>query len=161
MDTTQQPTVQLTQEGYNEILSELKELKESKLPLAIDRVATARSFGDLSENAEYHAAREDLSLMEGRIQELENILVSAQIITPKKTAKNGKKAVSLGTRVRVKLGKKEHQFHLVGEFEADPKIGKISHQSPLGKALIGCAEGEQIEVEVPAGKVVYTIVEIE
>ena len=157
----QAPVVQLTREGYDEILAELTELRDIKRPLAIERVATARSFGDLSENSEYHAARDDLSFLEGRISELEAISLSAQIIQPVKTSKGGKKEVSLGSKVRVKNGDKDHLFHIVGEFEADPKEAKISHQSPLGKALIGQKEGSSVDFEVPAGKVTYTILEIE
>ena len=152
--------VQLTQEGYDQIVAELKELKEDKLPKAIARVATARSFGDLSENAEYQASREDLSFLEGKIAELEGIVAKAKVL-PASTKQGKKTEVDLGSMVTLKVGKAQHIFHIVGEWEANPQEKKISHQSPLGKALIGKKQGESVEVDVPAGKVKYTVVGIE
>jgi transcription elongation factor GreA len=153
--------VQLTQEGYDQILAELKELKEAKLPVAIQRVATARSFGDLSENAEYHAAREDLSFIEGRIAELEALVVNAKIITNGNGSSKTKGVVDLGSVVTVKVGKEKHVYHIVGEWEANPQEKKISHQSPLGKALLGKGKGEEVEIDVPAGKLKYVVVSVE
>jgi transcription elongation factor GreA len=149
--------VTLTQVGYDELLAELKEIKEDKLPKAIERVATARSFGDLSENSEYHAAREDLSFLEGRTAELEALLAKAKVIK----AKKGKQSnVSVGSTVTVHIGKAKHVYQIVGEWEANPKEKKISESSPLGKALIGKAVGEEIEVEAPAGKIKYKVADI-
>lgn len=157
--TVNQPqVVQLTQEGYDEIVAELKLLKEEKLPKAIQRVATARSFGDLSENAEYHAAREDLSFIEGRAAELEAIVVNAQII---KNGRKGKGTIDLGSKVTVKVGREKHIYHIVGEWEANPLEKKISHQSPLGKALLGKTKGDAVEITVPAGKLKYVVVSID
>ena len=144
----------LTKEGRQELEDELSELKEKKLPKISARVAKARSFGDLSENSEYSSAREDLAFIEGRIEEIEEILTRAQMI--KKTG--GKKAsVSLGSKVILKYRGKEHVYMVVGEWEADPKEKKISKDSPLGKALMGKKVGEKVTVEAPAGKVTYTI----
>ncbi len=149
--------VVLTQEGYDEIVTELTELKDVKLPVAIERVATARSFGDLSENSEYHAAREDLAFMEGRISELEVLVNKAKVVKTKK----GRTTVAIGSTVTVHIGKSKHTYKIVGEWEANPAEKKISESSPLGTALVGKKVGEEIEVEAPAGKVKYKIAEIE
>ena len=146
----------VTREGLEELKKELEELEKEKRPLVLDRVSQARAMVDLSENSEYTAAREELSLMDGRIEELQEILKNASLIEG-----HGKsKIVQLGSHVTVSIGNKREQFSLVGEWEADPKDKKISHESPLGKALIGKALGERVEVEAPAGKVSYTIVEV-
>lgn len=150
--------VSLTQDGYAELVAELKELKDNKLPAAIDRVARARDFGDLSENSEYQNARENLSFLEGRIEELEDLVSRAKIIKAKKTSK---KAVTLGSKVTVNGGGKTHTFTIVGEYEADPTEKKISHDSPLGKALLGKKIGEEVEYEAPVGKILYQIKRID
>lgn len=143
----------LTKDGFESLKQELETLKKDKLPAAIQRVAKAREFGDLSENSEYHAAREDHAWIQGRIEELEDILSQASVST-KKSA-NGE--VSVGSVVMVEINGTEHQFSIVGEWEADPTEKKISHESPLGQALVGKKVGDQAEVEAPAGKVIYTI----
>ncbi|OGJ22404.1 MAG: hypothetical protein A2804_00615 [Candidatus Pacebacteria bacterium RIFCSPHIGHO2_01_FULL_46_10] len=158
---TQQDDVQLTQEGHDQIVAELKELKEEKLPVAIQRVATARSFGDLSENAEYQSAREDLAFLEGKVSELEGIVSKAKILKNGKGGKSGNGMIDLGSMVTLKVGNSKHIYHIVGEWEANPLEKKISHQSPLGKALIGKKKGEAVEIDVPAGKLKYVIVGIE
>lgn len=149
----------VTREGLTELKHELEELNSVKRPQVLERVSQARSMGDLSENSEYTAAREELSLMDGRIEELADIIKSANLIDA--NHKKGKRAtVELGSSITVSVGGKKEEFSLVGEWEADPKNKKISHESPLGKALIGKSLGEKVEVEAPAGKVVYTIVGI-
>jgi len=150
------PQVHLTKEGHAEISSELKKLKDIKLPQAIERVSRARDFGDLSENAEYHSAREDLSFIEGRIEELEAILQRAILISDKSKAKS----VKLGSRVTVNAAGKKHTFTVVGEWEADPTNKKISHESPLGKALVGKKTGDKVKINAPAGKIHYQITKI-
>lgn len=147
----------LTQEGYDEIVAELTDFKNNKLQVAIDRVATARSFGDLSENSEYHAAREDLAFMEGRIAELEQLLSKAKVIK----AKKGRSSVGVGSTVTVHIGKIKHTYQSVGEWEANPAEKKISESSPLGKALLGKKEGEELEVDAPAGKIKYKVASIQ
>src|SRR3989344_8872823 len=112
--------VHLTKEGRDEIVAELAELRDEKLPKAIERVARARDFGDLSENAEYHSAREDLAFIEGRVEELEALLQRAQIIAARKTS-----SVKLGSKVTVNGNGKQHVFTVVGEWEADPANKKI------------------------------------
>jgi transcription elongation factor GreA len=149
---------QLTQEGYAEIEKELKELEEVKLPEVIKRVELARSYGDLSENSEYHSAKEDQELTETRIAELRGVLLNATIV--KHTTKTS--VVGMGSQVIAKTskGKSKMTLHIVGEFEADPKAGKISSASPLGKALMGKKKGDKVDVNVPAGVVTYEILEI-
>ncbi|MEK7458245.1 MAG: transcription elongation factor GreA [Patescibacteria group bacterium] len=155
--TTATQDIQLTQAGYDQIIVELMQLKEKKLPIAIQRVAIARSFGDLSENAEYHSAREDLSFIEGRIVELETLKANAKII---QSSKKSKGQVDLGSTVTLRVGKDKHVYHIVGEWEANPEEKKISHQSPLGKALLGKVKGDEIEIEAPAGKLKYVVLSV-
>jgi len=148
--------IQFTPAGLAQIQTELAELNGAKLTVAIERVARARDFGDLSENAEYHAAKEELSFIEGRIEELEGIILRAEVVESK--SKNG--AIDIGCKVTVTVGGKEHTYEIVGEWEADPLKKKISHTSPLGQALVGKKMGENVEFEAPAGKVVYQIKKI-
>ncbi len=152
--------IYVTQEGLEELKSELNELKKVKRPEVLDRVSQARAMGDLSENSEYTAAREELSLIDGRIEELEDMLKRAKIIEATDDGKGGK-IVKLGSRVNVTVGSKKELFTVVGEWEADPHERKISHESPLGKALIGKSAGEKVEVEAPAGKIMYHIESVE
>ena len=147
--------VSLTKQGYSELAEELRVLKEEKLPKAINRVAEARAHGDLSENSEYHSAREDLAFVEGRTDELETLVALAQIV--KKTRKS---FVDLGSKVTVKANGSNHTYDIVGEYEADPLKKKISHSSPLGKALSGKKVGEEVEFDAPVGKVIYMIEKI-
>jgi transcription elongation factor GreA len=148
-------TITMTQQGYDALVAELNDLKEVKSPAAIARLALARSYGDLSENAEYHSAKEDLAMLEGRISELEYLVAQAQVITTAPT--NGH--VSVGSQVLVELKGKDgsHVFHIVGEWEADPSQKKISEKSPLGQALVGKKAGDSVTVDIPAGKVIYKI----
>lgn len=149
----------VTKEGLEELKRELKSLSNEKRAQVLERVSAARSMGDLSENSEYTAAREELSLIDGRIEELADIIKSANLI--EENHKSGKGAtVELGSTITVAINGKKEDFNLVGEWEADPKAKKISHESPLGKALMGKAIGEKVEVEAPAGRVLYTIVSI-
>lgn len=151
----------LTQEGLEDLKKELKELTESKKPELIKRVARARDFGDLSENAEYTNAREELSFIDGRIVELEELMIKAKVIVEEKGGKNHRQAVVLGSKVTVSVNGTKHVFNVVGEWEADPANKKISHSSPLGKALLGKKSGDKVEVEAPAGKLIYTIIKID
>ena len=148
--------IQFTAQGLLEIKAELEALKTTKLPAAIERVARARDFGDLSENAEYHAAKEELSFIEGRVEELEGIILRSQVVKDKK--KND--SVGIGCKVTVSISGKEHTYEIVGEWEADPLKKKISHTSPLGQALVGKKKGEKVEFQAPAGKVIYQIKKI-
>lgn len=153
--------IYLTKDGLAEIQKEYDELTKKKRPEVLEMLSQARNQGDLSENAEYHAAKEELSFIDGRIDELEEMLKQV-IIIEEKISKNGKKTVvDLGATVTLQVAGKKHVYTVVGEFEADPAVQKISDQSPLGKALIGKTIGDKVEVEAPAGKVAYTVVSIE
>lgn len=143
----------LTSGGLKELKAELKQLVDEKRPQLIDRVAEARAHGDLSENSEYTAAREDLAFVEGRVDELEELIAKAKVI--QNTDSNGE--VILGCKVTVKVNEEEQTFEMVGEWEADPMEKKISHTSPLGMALLGKKQGDTVEIEAPAGKVKYLI----
>lgn len=151
--------IYLTKEGLQELKKEFEELSKIKRPDVLSRVSQARSMGDLSENAEYVAARDELSFIDGRIDELEELLKQAVLIV-ESGSKNSNHVVKLGSRVALTVKGKKEIFMVVGEWEADPKDKKISHESPLGKALIGKKVGEKVEVEAPAGKVLYTIVSV-
>jgi len=143
----------MTPVGYRQLVTELEQLEKDKLPTAIDRVAKAREFGDLSENAEYHSARDDLAALEGRIDELRDIITRVQVVDAKKSSDE----INLGSVVHVEANGSEHQFTIVGEWEADPSVRKISHESPLGKALMGKKAGDMVDVDAPAGKLTYKI----
>ncbi len=146
----------LTKEGLAELKAELAELISRRSAIAED-IASARSQGDLSENAEYHEAKEEQGRNEGRIEEIESILAGAEVIT---TPKNDHK-VRLGSKVSLKS---EHgntkEFQIVGTVEADPLNGKISDESPIGHALMGKKEGEEVEIKTPAEISLYKIVSI-
>lgn len=149
-------SVKVTKEGLEELKAELAELRDVKLPTVVKRVTTARAHGDLSENAEYHDAKEEQNLVETRISEIEDIVDRAQIV--KQTKSQSK--VGIGSTVtthREDKPKKTNMFYIVGEYEADPTEGKISAVSPLGKALIGKKVGETAKVEAPAGTILYKI----
>ncbi len=148
----------LTQQGLDDLKKEYDELLNNKRPEVVQRVAAAREMGDLSENAEYSAAREELAFIDGRIEELEELLKQVMVINNQDGTKGNQ--VKLGSTVTVKHSGKQTVYSVVGEWEADPAEKKISHESPLGKALIGKSVGEVVEVTAPAGKIAYTIVEI-
>lgn len=147
-----QKQYKLTSEGIAELEAELKNLQASRTDIA-DRIKSAREFGDLSENAEYSSARQEQERAEGRIAEIEHILKNAQLIAqPKK-----KNVVSLGNTVVLKNGKVEKVFTIVGSVEADPLDGKISDESPIGKALVGKKLDEEVEIKTPAETTKYRI----
>lgn len=147
-------SIKITITGLKALQDELKDLKDNRLPAVVKRVATARDFGDLAENAEYHAAREDHAWIQGRIEEIEHILTQAEVVK----SSNGKSVVAMGHQViLVTSDGQEHEFHIVGEWEADPMAKKISHESPLGQALVGKKVGETAQFEAPAGTISYTI----
>jgi transcription elongation factor GreA len=146
----------LTREGHQELSTELKALIDNR-PKIAEEIATARSQGDLAENAEYHAAKDEQSRQELRIEEIERILQNAEIIS----APNGISKVSLGSIVKLKgEAGKTKEFQVVGTVEADPLNGKISDESPIGKALIGKKEGEEVEIKTPAETLTFTITDI-
>lgn len=146
----------LTAQGVEELRAELQELVNLRTEIA-DRIKTAREFGDLAENMEYSAARQDQERNEARISEIEHILANVQVITAPKS--DGK--VVLGSTVTLK-GKNgsAKQFQVVGTVEADPLNGKISDESPIGQALLGKKEGDEVEIQTPAEKMTYTVANI-
>ena|SRR3990167_5567561 len=151
----------MTLKGAEVLQQELQRLKQIERPTIIEAIAVARQHGDLKENAEYHAAREQQSFNEGRIQELENKLSNCQIIDITKIANKGK--VIFGATVCIaNLDKKlTTTYTIVGEDEANLKDNKISYCSPLGKALIGKYMDDVVIVEAPAGKIEYEIISVE
>ncbi len=149
-------TTQITKEGFDNLKKELSELIEIKRPKAVERLSKARSMGDLSENSEYSAAKEELAFIEGRIQEIEDILKVAQVVENK----NQNQKVAVGSTVVVENNSQKITFQIVGDFEADPLNKKLSCTSPIGQALIGKKTGDIVEVDVPAGKITYKILEI-
>jgi transcription elongation factor GreA len=151
-----QTSFHLTQEGLDELTAELTELKSDKLPSLIERVKVAREQGDLSENSEYHAARDELAFVEGRIEELEELISRAQLVK----RSSGGDTVSIGYKENVKSNGSEHTYHVVGKYEADPMNKKISDESPLGKALLGRKIGEEVQYEAPVGKIIYEVLKI-
>ncbi|MBP6942573.1 MAG: transcription elongation factor GreA [Candidatus Buchananbacteria bacterium] len=143
----------ISKEGLVKIKEELEQLTKVQRPEIIDRIARARDQGDLSENAEYHDAREKQSFMEGRIQELESLVKNAVLIKSKKSD-----TVLLGSTVHATCDNGvKMKYMIVGHSEADPSNGRISHESPLGKAFIGHAIGHEVELNIPAGKLKCTI----
>ena len=151
--------IQFTKDGHKKLVSELEELKATKHPAAKDRLAKARAMGDLRENSEYHAAKEDLGVVVGRIAELEEMLKWAEIVD-EAVEKVEEDLIRMGCRVVIdKAGQKE-ELHIVGEFESDPLQKKISHTSPIGKALLGKKKGDLVEVIIPSGKHVFTVVDV-
>lgn len=151
--------IYLTKEGIAELKKEYDELVNKKRPDVLARVTQARNMGDLSENAEYVASREELTFIDGRIDELEIILKQAVVIRESTKASNH--AVKLGSTVTLHVNGKKEVFTVVGEWEADPTNKKISHESPLGKVLMNKRVGDKVQVEAPAGKITYSVVSIE
>ena len=151
----------ITKEGEVLLREELRKLKTEDRPKIIDAIATAREFGDLKENAEYHAAKEQQSLTEARIRDIESKLSNAQIIDISILDPSDK--VIFGTTVTVYNSEAEKSivYKIVGEDEADASIGKISFASPLAKSLIGKFEGDVIKVETPSGVIDYEIEQVE
>jgi len=148
----------ISQEGLDKLKRELEQLKKVDRPEVIERIGRARELGDLSENAEYHEAREKQSFIEGRIQELESLIKNSVIIKANKKAT----VIGLGSTVHATCDNGlKIKYTIVGHSEADPGNGKISHQSPLGSAFIGKSIGHEFELDVPAGKIKCKIDRIE
>ena len=148
----------LTKDGIEKLQHELKQLINIDRKEIIKKIKETREYGDLSENAEYDAARTQQSMIEGRIEELEALLKKARVIDTnhKSTGK-----VSFGDKIKVQVDGEEDTFSLVGSAESDPSKGLISMESPLGKALLGSKVGEKISVTIPdGGSIDYTILAI-
>ncbi|MBM9593324.1 transcription elongation factor GreA [Roseitranquillus sediminis] len=151
--------IPLTRAGHAALNDELKKLKSQERPAIIAAIAEAREHGDLSENAEYHAARERQSFVEGRVREIESILARAEVIDP--STLSG--PIKFGARVRLidEETEEERTFQIVGEPEADLERGLLNVQSPLARALIGKDEGDSVEVRTPGGERSYEILAID
>lgn len=146
----------LSQEGLEKLKQELQQLKTTKRKEIADRLEHAKSLGDLSENAEYQETKEEQSLVETQIAELEEVVRNAVLI--KKNHNTDK--IEVGSTIRVKSDRGEEAYTIVGSEEANPREGRISNESPLGRAFLGHARGDQVEVKTPGGMAVYQIVEI-
>lgn len=151
--------IPLTRAGHTALNAELKKLKSEERPAVIRAIAEAREHGDLSENAEYHAAREKQSFIEGRVKELEGILSLAEVIDPSSLSGS----IKFGATVQIvdEDTDEEKTYQIVGEPEADIENGKLNLKSPLARALIGKDEGDSIEVRTPGGEKSYEILKID
>ena len=151
----------LTKKGYDERVARLEELKVVRRKEVAQKLKEAREQGDLSENAEYDAAKDEQRDIEARIEELEKILKNVEVVDMEDDSENLEK-VSFGLAVKVKDNEfgDEMEFKIVGATEANSLKGKISNESPLGKALIGAKKGDIVSVEAPAGVIEYTILDI-
>ncbi|HEU0217664.1 MAG TPA: transcription elongation factor GreA [Stellaceae bacterium] len=149
----------MTSDGYNRLVEEVKRLKTIERPAIIRAIAEARTHGDLSENAEYHAARERQSFIEGRLMELEDKVARAEVID---TSKLSGSVVKFGATVTLadEETDEEQTYVIVGEDEADVKGGKLSVASPLARALIGKGKGDSVEVSTPRGAKSYEVVTV-
>ncbi|OGY90033.1 MAG: transcription elongation factor GreA [Candidatus Komeilibacteria bacterium RIFCSPLOWO2_01_FULL_52_15] len=146
----------LTPEGVAKLKLELEVLKKERRPEIVERIRHAKEYGDLSENAEYHDAKEEQAFIEGRIIEIENTLKTASIVTKKKT-----EHIDIGSSVVLLKDGTKHTFSIVGSTEADPAAGKISVDSPLGQALIGKAAGDSVNLQTPTGSALYRVVAVD
>ena len=152
--------IMLTDEGLNKLEQELEMLKTHKRQEVAEKIKVARGFGDLSENSEYDAAKEEQAQVEARIVQLENMLKNAKVIDEDEIDLN---VVSVGTRVKVYdvEFEEELEYNIVGSTEADPDMNKISDESPVGRALIGRRIGETVDVETPGGTIQFKILSID
>lgn len=150
----------LTSQGAERLREELKRLKKVDRPRIIDAIAEARAHGDLSENAEYHAAREEQGFIEGRIKELDNAIGQAQIIDPT-TLDTGGRIVFGATVELLNISTEEEvTYQIVGDLESDIEKSRISVSSPIARALIGKEEGDEVDVQTPAGVTTYEILSV-
>lgn len=150
--------IPLTRAGYDKLEAELKTLRTVERPAIIAAIAEARAHGDLSENAEYHSAKEKQAFIEGRIKELEGVIGLAEIIDTARLSGS----VKFGARVRLvdEETDEEKTYQIVGEYEADIENGKLNIKSPLARAMIGREEGDSIEVRTPGGERSYEILAV-
>lgn len=147
----------ITQDGYNKLKNELEEKIGVKRPDIAKKIETAKELGDLSENAEYHQAKDDQAFNEGRISEIKAILKKVTIVDNKNGSKN---EIGMGSVVIGKINNLEKEFIIVSFNEADPSSGKISNESPLGLALQGRKRGDKIKVKTPKGEIEFEILKI-
>ncbi len=156
---TSDARVPMTQKGYQTLMEELKRLKSVERPKVVREIEEARDHGDLSENAEFHAAKERQSLLDVQIREIEDKMARAQVIEISKLS--GEKVVFGATVSLVDENGDKVVYQIVGDHEAEPKNGKISISSPIARALIGKSEGDEAEVRTPAGARTFEILSVE
>ena len=149
----------LTQDGYKKLQAEIDHLRTEKRREVAERIRVAREFGDIAENAEYDDAKNEQAMLEHKIAQLEERLLSARVITKKEISKD---AVSVGSHVRLRdmQANKTFEYHIVGSAEANPTENKLSNESPVGKAIIGHKKGDVVEVSAPRGALKFKILEI-
>jgi len=150
--------IYISKDGLARLQEEIKELTTTKKREVATRIKTAKEFGDLSENSEYDDAKNEQAFIEGRIVEIEHILKNAKIIEDVSCKDTNK--VCVGHTVTVDLKGGETKFKIVGSYEADPEMGFISNESPIGQALLGKQKGDDVTVKVPAGEIKYKIKKI-
>lgn len=146
----------ISQDGLEKLKAELTHLKTVRRKELAERIASAKALGDLSENAEYHEAKDELGFVEGRISQIEDMLKNVSII--EEGVAGG--VVRIGSTVTAEIGGKTKTYKIVGSNEADPVSGRISNESPLGNAFLGCRSGETVEVATPAGTAAYKIISV-
>ena len=149
----------LTSEGYEKLKGEIDHLRGERRREVAERIRVAREFGDIAENAEYDDAKNEQAMLEHKIAQLEERLLSARVITKKEISKD---AVSVGSKVRLRdmQANKTFEYHIVGSIEANPAENKLSNESPVGKAIIGHKKGDVVEVSAPRGALKFKILEI-
>jgi transcription elongation factor GreA len=152
--------VLLTPEGSKNVWKELSRLKRKERPRIIEAIAEARAHGDLSENAEYHAAREQQGFVEGRIRELEAKLARAEVIDPADLNVANRVVFGVWVDLWEEEGDRKVTYQIVGELEADVSVGKVSHSSPIAKALLGKEVGDEVEFKAPGGTRRYEILQV-
>lgn len=151
----------MTARGAEALRAELKKLKSEARPNVIKAIAEARGLGDLSENAEYHAAREQQGFIEGRIGEIEAKLSNSEIIDTSRMANGGKIVFGACVELEDQDGAKRVKYQIVGEDEADIRVGRISITSPIARALVGKSEGDVVDVDAPGGTKSYEVVSVQ
>jgi transcription elongation factor GreA len=149
----------LTSEGYEKLKHEIEFLQTEKRREVAERIRVAREFGDIAENAEYDDAKNEQAMLEHKIAQLEERLLSARVITKKEISKD---TVSVGSKVRIRDvdAKQTFEYHIVGSAEANPAENKLSNESPVGKAIMGRKKGDVVEVSAPRGSLKFKILEI-
>ena len=151
----------MTIAGAKALEVELLRLKDIERPRIVNEIATARGHGDLKENAEYHAAKEEQGFVEGRIQEIESKLARMQLIDVKLLTQDGRCVFGTTVTLLNLTDKSEISYQIVGEDEADIELGKVSCYSPIAKALIGNEEGDEVTVKAPIGDILYEIIKVQ
>ena len=152
--------IPMTAAGYTVLENDLKHRQQVERPRIIQQITDARTHGDLSENAEYHAAREQQGFIEGRIKEIEHKLASADVIDPARLPNTGKVVFGASVELEDQADGAHVVYQVVGEDEADIRAGRISVTSPIARALVGKAEGEVVDVAAPGGTRSYEIVAV-